>query len=222
MADLELLKTMACQVIDEASLELRNLSLGIHGKPELNFEEHHAHRLLTDFLSSKGFAVTRHAYEMPTAFQAVAGSGSPTIAVLCEYDALPGIGHACGHNLIAASGVAVGLALKAVLGDGNGTVVVLGSPAEEGGGGKIYLIERGAFKNVDAAMMLHPTPGDSAYPNVIAIQQLEIEFHGRNAHAAAFPWEGVNALDALVLSYNGISAMRQHLRPDVRVHGVIV
>lgn len=221
MADLELLKAMARQVIDEASAELRHVSLGIHGKPELNFEEHHAHRLLTDYLASKGFEVTRGAYEMQTAFQAVAGSGSPVIAVLCEYDALPEIGHACGHNLIAASGVAVGLALKAVLGQGNGTVVVLGSPAEEGGGGKIYLMERGAFKDVDAAMMLHPTPGDSAFPNVIAIQQLEVEFHGRNAHASAFPWDGVNALDALILSYNAISVMRQQFRPDVRVHGVI-
>jgi amidohydrolase len=221
MADLDLLKTIACQVIDEASDELRALSLDIHAHPELNFEEVHAHRALTDYLQGKGFAVTRGAFEMPTAFQAVAGSGSPAIAILCEYDALPEIGHACGHNLIAASGVAAGLALKTVLGQGNGTVVVLGSPAEEGGGGKVRLIERGAFERVDAAMMLHPGVLDASNPLFNALQPLEVEFHGRNAHAAAAPWDGLNALDALVLAYNAVALLRQQLRPDVRIHGVV-
>ena len=217
----ELLRAVAAQVIDEASAELRRISLDIHAHPELNFQEHHAHALLTDYLESKGFEVTRGAYEMPTAFQAVAGSGSPTIAVMCEYDALPGIGHACGHNLIAISGVATALGLKAALGDGSGTIVVLGSPAEEGGGGKVFMIERGAFENVDAAMMLHPTPGDAAWANVIAIQSVEVDYFGRNAHASAFPWMGLNALDAIVMAYNGISVMRQQMRPTDRVHGVI-
>ncbi len=218
---IELLRTVAAQVIDEASAELRRISLDIHAHPELNFQEHHAHGLLTDYLESKGFEVTRGAYEMPTAFQAVAGSGSPTIAVMCEYDALPGIGHACGHNLIAISGVATALGLKAALGDGSGTVVVLGSPAEEGGGGKVFMIERGAFENVDAAMMLHPTPADAAWANIIAIQSVEVDYFGRNAHASAYPWMGLNALDAIVMAYNGISVMRQQMRPTDRVHGVI-
>jgi amidohydrolase len=173
------------------------------------------------FLEARGFDVRRGQWEMPTAFRAVAGSGSPTIAVLCEYDALPEIGHACGHNLIAASGIAAGLALKEALGEGIGTVLVLGSPAEEGGGGKVYMVERGAFEGVDAAMMLHPAPRSSAWPNIIAIQAMEVEFFGKNAHASAAPWEGTNALDALVVSYNAISMLRQQMPQDARVHGVI-
>jgi amidohydrolase len=214
-------KERACDAIEGASDDLRGISLSIHGKPELNFEEEHAHAVLTDYLEGKGFAVTRGAYGLPTAFRAEAGSGKPTVAVLCEYDALPGIGHACGHNLIAASGVAVGLALKEAVAPGEGTVVVLGSPAEEGGGGKIIMAERGAFEGVDAAMMLHPSPRESAWANLIAIEQLKVEYFGRNAHAGATPWEGINALDAMVLAYSAISAMRQQLRPTDRVHGVI-
>jgi amidohydrolase len=221
MTSLEDLKATAQSAIDRVGAELRTISLDIHGKPELNFEEYHAHEVLTGYLEKKGFAVRRGAYEMATAFEAVAGSGGPTIAVICEYDALPGIGHACGHNLIAISGVAAGLALKEALGDGNGTVVVLGSPAEEGGAGKVYLIERGAFEGVDAAMMLHPSPGDSAWFKSNALHSLEVEYFGRNAHAGMSPWEGVNALDAMLLAFNGISAMRQQMRPTDRVHGVI-
>lgn len=142
--------------------------------------------------------------------------------MLCEYDALSEIGHACGHNLIAASGVATGLVLKDALGEGNGTVVVLGSPAEEGGGGKVFLIERGAFEGVDAAMMLHPSPNDGAYPSVTAIDRLEVEYVGRNAHAAARPQDGINALDALIAAYNNVSLLRQQMSPDARVHGVII
>jgi amidohydrolase len=219
--DLSALKQTAQRVIEDASSDLRALSLDVHANPELNFEEQHAHDALTAFLEKRGFEVRRGAWEMPTAFQAVAGSGSPTIAVLCEYDALPEIGHACGHNLIAASGIAAGLALKESLGEGNGTVLVLGSPAEEGGGGKVYMVERGAFEGVDAAMMLHPAPRATAWPNIIAIQAMEVEFFGKNAHASAAPWEGTNALDALVVSYNAISMLRQQMPTDARVHGVI-
>jgi amidohydrolase len=219
--DIDEAKSRAQQIIDDAAADLRAVSLSIHGAPELNFEEHHAHATLTDYLERKGFDVQRGAFEMATAFQAVAGSGGPTIAVLCEYDALPGIGHACGHNLIAVAGVAAGLALKETLGEGNGTVLVLGSPAEEGGGGKILLIERGAFEGVDAAMMAHPTSRDSAYMHVLAVDHINVEYRGRNAHAAAAPWEGVNALDALILAYNSISTMRQQMLPSDRVHGVI-
>ncbi len=221
MLDIEFAKRAAEAAIDDASAALRELSLDIHSHPELNFEEEHAHEVLTRFLEQAGFEVERSAYELPTAFRATFGSGSPALAVFCEYDALPGIGHACGHNLIAASGVAVGLGLKAALGPGNGAVLVFGSPAEEGGGGKILMIERGALNDVDAAMMLHPSPVDGAWPNMIAIEMLKVEYFGRNAHAAAFPWEGVNALDALVLAYSSISAMRQQMRPTDRVHGVI-
>lgn len=217
----ETAKKRAEAAIESADADLREISLNIHAHPELNFEEHHAHRLLTDYLETQGFEVTRSAFGMPTAFSAVAGSGSPRVAILCEYDALPEIGHACGHNLIAISGVAAALGVKAALQPGWGTVVVLGSPAEEGGGGKILLIERGAFDGVDAAMMLHPSPSSSAWGNLIALQQLQVDYYGRNAHAGSNPWTGVNALDAMVLAYSSISAMRQQIRPTDRVHGVI-
>ena len=215
------LKAKAQRAIDSADADLRSLSLDIHAHPELNFAERHAHDLLTDLFERRGFAVERGVYGITTAFRATVGRGAPTIAVLCEYDALPKIGHACGHNLIAASGVAAGLGLQAAWEEGRGTVLVLGTPAEEGGGGKIDLIERGAFAEVDAALMVHPGPVDCLRPNVLAIQQMHVEYYGQSAHAAAYPWEGVNALDALVLAYNGIAALRQQLPPEVRVHGII-
>ncbi|MEX0783459.1 MAG: M20 family metallopeptidase [Dehalococcoidia bacterium] len=220
-ATLDTRRAAITSTIDRASAGLRELSLAIHSRPELNFEEHQAHALLTDYLAAAGFAVTRGAYDLPTAFRATAGAGSPTIAVFCEYDALPGIGHACGHNLIAISGVATALALKEALGSGEGTVLVLGSPAEEGGGGKVLMLERGALDGVDAALALHPAPGESAWCNLIARDEVHVSYHGRNAHAGASPWAGVNALDALVQAYNSISAMRQQMRPTDRVHGVI-
>ena len=221
MPDAGAMKAVVQRAVDAASAPLRALSLDIHAHPELNFQEVRAHQLLTDFLEQQGFSLERGAYGLETAFRARAGSGRPTVALLCEYDALPGIGHACGHNLIAIAGAAAGLALKAALGEGRGTVVVLGSPAEEGGGGKIALIERGAFADVDAAMMVHPTPNDGAWAGVLAIQPLLVEYHGKHAHAAASPWEGVNALDALVLAYNAVSLLRQQMTPTSRVHGVI-
>lgn len=220
MPNAEALKETVRKVIDSFSEDLRSVSMDIHSHPELNFEEHHAHKALTGFLEGNGFAVTRGAYDMPTAFKAVAGSGGPTIAVMCEYDALPGIGHACGHNLIAISGLAAGLALKQALGEGNGTVVVFGSPAEEGGGGKVYMIERGAFEGIDAAMMLHPSPMDGAWMTSTARDTVAVDYHGKNAHAGAAPWEGINALDALVTAYNAISVLRQQIRPTDRIHGV--
>ncbi|MCS6801210.1 MAG: M20 family metallopeptidase [Chloroflexota bacterium] len=207
------------QTIESAAADLRALSLAIHDHPELNFEERFAHALLTDFLHDAGFHVERGAYGLPTAFRASVGEGSPCVAVLCEYDALPEIGHACGHNLIAAAGVAAGLALKAAA--PAGTVVVLGTPAEEGGGGKVVMLERGAFDGVDVAMMVHPAPGHSAWPNVIGVEALEAQFFGRSAHAAMAPHEGVNALDAMVLAFNAVALLRQQLPPDTRVHGVI-
>jgi amidohydrolase len=222
MPDLDAARSTAVATITAADADLRALSLDIHAHPELNFEEHHAHAALTKFLAARGFEVEPGAYGMETAFVARTGSGGPTIAVLCEYDALPGIGHACGHNLIAASGVATGLALKAALGPGEGTVLVLGSPAEEGGGGKVKMIDAGAFDGVDAAMMLHPSPRDAAWANVIAIEQYRVSYSGRNAHASAMPWEGINALDAIVMAYQSIAVMRQQLRPTDRVHGVIL
>ena len=214
---------IASETIDAASESLRALSMDIHSHPEENYEEVHAHGALTSFLTDAGFDVTRSAYGMETAFEATRGSGGPTIAVLCEYDALPGIGHACGHNLIAISGAAAGLAVaNALEREGvEGTVRVLGSPAEEGGGGKIRLIDEGAFEDVGAAMMIHPGTGDIVYPFVLAIDTCFVEFRGKNAHAAGAPWEGRNALDALVLAYQAIALLRQQSHPTVRIHGKI-
>ena len=227
--DLERARATALATIDTANGDLRDLSLDIHSHPELAYQEEYAHTALTTFLEERGFAVERGAHGLPTAFRAVAGSGDPTLAVLCEYDALPGIGHACGHNLIAASGVATGLALAEVLGEGDGTVVVLGTPAEERDGGKADLIRNGAFDDVDAALMMHPggqspqmPPGSvrvRAKPN--ALHALTVRYTGKNAHAAGRPWDGLNALDAMLHAYGGISLLRQQMRPSARVHGII-
>jgi amidohydrolase len=188
--------------------------------PELNFEEHHAHDVLTGILEDEGLSVERAAYGIDTAFVARAGTEGPTIAVLCEYDALPEIGHGCGHNVIAAAGLGAGLAAAALADELGGRVVIMGTPAEEGGGGKVLLAERGAFEGVDAAMMVHPAGVDLASMDVIAIHQLWADYEGEAAHAAAFPQRGRNALDAAVLGYNAVAALRQHIRPDERVHGI--
>ncbi len=221
MPDLASRKATARQAIQAASAQLREISLDIHSHPELDFKEHHAHGLLTDYLAAAGFSVMPGACGMPTAFTAVAGSGGPTIAVLCEYDALPGIGHACGHNLIAVAGLAAGVALKQALPAGAGTIIVMGTPAEEGGGGKQLMIDAGAFEGVDAALMLHPGPTDTVWFTAPALHGLEVEFHGKNAHAGMLPWEGINALDAMVNAYVAVSTLRQQIRPTDRVHGVI-
>lgn len=221
--DVEALRRRVHAAIDDRSEELRGLSLEIHAHPELGYEERHAHELLTGFLEREGFEVTRSAHGMETAFRAVAGRGEPVVAVLCEFDALPGLGHACGHNLIAAAGAGIGLALRDALVEGvEGTVVVLGSPAEErGGGGKVRLIEAGAFDGVDAAVMIHPGMADRAAADSLAHRVLEVEFFGRASHAAGAPWLGVNALDAMVQAFSALGLLRQQLHPTHRVHGVI-
>jgi amidohydrolase len=192
----------------------------IHAHPELNYEERFAHDLLTDLLADEGLAVERKAYGLDTAFVARAGASGPTIAVLCEYDALPGIGHACGHNIIATAGLGAGLAAAAVAEEVGGRVVVMGTPAEEGGGGKILLAQRGAFGGVDAALMVHPASWDLTRMDVIAVQELTAVYTGEAAHAAAFPHRGRNALDAAVLGYVNVAALRQHIATSDRVHGI--
>lgn len=215
------LKQAVCNRVDELAALLIDASHQIHAHPELNFAEHFAHDLLTDLLQREGIAVQRHAHGLATAFDAVVGHDGPTVAVLCEYDALPGLGHACGHNIIATAGLGAGLAAAAVAEQAGGRVRIIGTPAEEGGGGKVLMARRGAFEGVDAAMMVHPADADLLLMNCLAIQELLVEYEGHAAHAAAAPWEGRNALDAAVLGYINVAAMRQHIRPDERVHGVI-
>lgn len=199
--------------------DLLELSRSIHAKPELGFEEHHAHGVLTEYLSQAGFNVERGALGLATAFRATAGSGGPHIAILCEYDALPEIGHGCGHNIIAAAGVGAGIAAAKAL-SGSGTVHVIGSPAEEYGGGKILLGRRGAFDDIDVAMMVHPGDLDLIRIESMARHAVTARYRGRSAHAASSPHLGVNALDAAVLGYVGVSALRQQTMPSDRIHGV--
>lgn len=206
--------------VDRLTPTLLEISHEIHANPELNFEEHFAHEMLTGVLADEGLSVDRGAYEMPTAFDARVGSEGAQIAVCCEYDALPGIGHACGHNIIAAAGLGAGLAAATVAEALGGRLAILGTPAEEGGGGKEFMIRRGAFDNIDAAMMVHPADHDLRWMQTIAIHTLDVEYEGRAAHAAAAPHKGVNALDAAVLGYNNVAALRQHIRPEERIHGV--
>ncbi|KAK7107828.1 peptidase M20 domain-containing protein 2-like [Littorina saxatilis] len=221
------LKQTACQEIDRCAGELNELSQQIWAKPELNFEEHDAHKVLTDYLEKKGFKVERH-YKLDTAFRATwageTSGGLPHVAVLCEYDALPEIGHACGHNLIAEAGVAAGLGVKAAMqaaGAPIGKLTVLGTPAEEGGGGKVQLIEQGAFTGMDVAMMTHPAPDHDTRPVCLAYSGITVRYFGKASHASGFPWKGVNALDAAVMCYQSVSNMRQQFLPTWRVHGII-
>ena len=209
--------------IDREKQYLSELGSEIWKHPELNYEEHTAHRLLTDFLEVRGFGVERGYAGLATAFRARFGSGKPNVCVISEYDALPGIGHACGHNLIAVAGVAAGLGVKAFLETSGqrGTVTVMGTPAEEGGGGKVDLINNKAFEDVEIAMMVHPAPFECPISGMSALGRLKIEYEGKAAHAAAYPWVGVNALDAAVMAYSNISVLRQQMKPSWRVHGII-
>ncbi|KAJ3226959.1 hypothetical protein HK099_003751 [Clydaea vesicula] len=216
----------------EVSSELREISLAIHCNPEIGFEEKFAHNLLTSFLEKKGFDVTRSACGMETAFIA---KYSPeniikekekiiTTGFLSEYDALPKIGHACGHNLICIAGIGSALIFKSVideLGITNLQIKLFGSPAEEGEGGKIIFIENGAFKGIDFALMAHPGSLDIVYANFLALQHFTCEYFGKAAHASASPWNGTNALDAQILAYQNIACLRQQVLPYQRIHGII-
>jgi len=214
-------KERACAAVDRQRAELIELSSRIHLCPELRFEEHRAAEWLAAYLQHAGFAVERPVYALATAFAARLGTGAPQVAILCEYDALPGIGHACGHNIIAAAGAGAGAAVAGLVRETGGSVVVLGTPAEEGGGGKILMARKGAFDNVDAAMMVHPAGVDLTAMQVLALSQIEVEYRGRAAHASAAPHQGLNALDALITAYNAIAQLRQHIQATERIHGII-
>jgi amidohydrolase len=203
---------------------LLDVSHQVHAHPETNYQEHFAHELLTQVLEGEGLPVVRRAGGIATAFRADAGAATAgtTVAVMCEYDALPGIGHACGHNVIAAAGLGAGLAAAALADELGGRLAIIGSPAEEGGGGKIKLLEAGILDGIDAALMVHPADAELAAMDAIAVQEVTVTYSGRSAHAAAFPEKGRNALDAAVLGYNAVAALRQHIADGERIHGVIV
>ena len=230
MSDLDRLKTHVTDAVDQMAEDLWSLALQIHANPELAFKEEKAASWLTAFLERQGCRVERGVGGLPTAFRAeVSGAGDgPTIAVMAEYDALPGIGHACGHNVIATAGAGAGAALALVasrLDHGRlpfkGRIEVVGTPAEEGGAGKVKLLDAGVFKGVDAALMIHPRCGTQVWRPTLGLMKAKVEYFGKAAHASSWPWRGVNALNAVIALFNALDAMRQQLRPDARVHGVI-
>ena len=211
------------QAVDRLADELESLSRRIHDHPELAYQEVKAAAWLGDFLAAQGFAVERGVAGVATAFRATVETGrGPTIAILCEYDALPAIGHACGHNVIATSGAGAGAALSAVRDTlPPGRIQVIGTPAEEGGGGKVRLIQGGVFTHVDAAMMIHGFDRWILHQDLLGIVRVGFEFTGKAAHASADPWEGINALDAVIQTFNNVSMLRQQMRPAARIHGIV-
>jgi amidohydrolase len=222
-------KELLKEEVERLGPALEDLSLFIHSHPELGLKEELARQRLAEFLSGEGFAIEPGPQELPTSFVARygAGTGRPKVAFLAEYDALPGLGHACGHNLIAAVAAGAAAAVRRGLERFGmaGTVVVFGTPAEEGAvdgaGGKVYFIEAGFFADVDAALMAHPSSRNALGESSTGRVALEITFHGKAAHAAGAPHEGINALDAVILTFNGWNALRQHLKEEVRIHGII-
>jgi amidohydrolase len=207
--------------VDADAKDLASVAARIHAHPELRFEEHQASAWLSELVSSRGISVERGVAGMPTAFRARAGSGSPRVAILAEYDALPGVGHACGHNLIAAGAVGAFLAAARVVSRTGGEVVLLGTPAEEGGGGKIKMIEQRIFDGIDAAMMYHPFDRDLMAHAALASLWITFEFQGVPSHAAAAPHVGHSALTACMDTFRLIDGQRVHFRDGVRVHGFI-
>ena len=217
------LKDAIAAAIDRLGDDLEKLSHRIHDNPELCYQEVKAAGWLGDFLAGQGFKVERGVAGVETAFRATIETGEgPTIAIMCEYDALPSIGHACGHNAIATAGAGAGAGLAAVRDKlPKGRIHVIGTPAEEGGGGKVKLIQAGVFRDVDAAMMVHGFDQWVGHMDLLGIVRVGFEFTGKAAHASADPWEGVNALDAAIQTYNNVSMLRQQVRPDARIHGII-
>jgi len=217
----EKLKASVTGEIGALRHQLSQIALKIHANPELGFQEVKAAEWLTQFLEENGFSIERTICRLPTAFKASYGKGKPAIAILAEYDALPDLGHACGHNLIATCAIGAGVASKRAIDQFGGSILIIGTPAEEIHGGKAIMANRGAFNNLDVAMMAHPSIRDVATTRALANQTLEVEFFGKEAHAAARPEAGINALEAMLLSFAAINSLRQHIKSTARIHGII-
>lgn len=216
------LKARVCDYIDELTPRLVQISHQLHANPEIAFEEIESMKLLADTAESSGYAVTRGIAGLDTAFMAESSRGQgPTVAFLAEYDALPGLGHACGHNIIGTAATGAALALQAIRGEVEGTVKLIGTPAEEGGGGKVIMAEHNIFDDLDAAMMIHPGTKAMTTRTTLASNKIKFEWIGKPSHAAASPEKGINALDACIHTFNNINALRQHLKSTVRIHGII-
>jgi amidohydrolase len=221
-ADLDQVRRAIDAAVAGLDEPLRELSLDLHGHPELALAEHRSAALLRDWLAGRGFRVRAPVAGLDTAFVAEYGHGAPVIAYLLEYDALPGVGHGCGHNLIAAGGLGAATALRMALPEPPGTLRVIGTPGEEGAGGKVIELEAGVFDDVDAALMFHP--GDRTLPirHALASMPMTFEFHGVSAHAAGSPDQGRSALAAMIALFVSVDALRQFLPEASRVHGVIL
>ena len=218
-------KARLAAAVEDARDEILDLSHRIHANPEFAFEEHQAAGWVAEALKRHGFAVEQPAGRLATAIRATRrggrGGAGPRIGILAEYDALPGLGHGCGHNTMAAAGVGAAIALAAIADELPGEIVFFGTPAEERGSGKQYMIEDGLFEGIDAALMFHPCDRNHVELHPLASEDVEVVFRGLQAHAAADPWKGLNALDAMILLFSSVGLWRQQLRPDARVHGII-
>lgn len=218
---LEALKERIALEVRALHPTLIEISHTLHANPEIRFEERLAAERLTAELDEHGFNVERGTAGLETAFVATYGSGEPVVGILAEYDALPKIGHACGHNLIATWAIGAGIALRRALPDGFGTLKVIGTPAEEGGGGKVLMAEAGVFNGLSAAMMMHPRDTTYLDRGSLAINRFQVEFFGKSAHASSAPERGISALDAVLQVFFSINQLRQMFKPHTRVHGVI-
>jgi len=217
------MKDIITKEIHTLKEQLSEISDYICNNPEMGNQEFKAVEKLTSLLKSKGFSIETNIIGKPTAFKSVYDSQKPgpTVAFLCEYDSLPGVGHGCGHNMIGTMSCGAAIGLSKVLEKIGGRIVVLGTPAEETDGAKVDMAENGIFKDIDAAMILHPEDKTYESGNSLAMDALQFDFRGRASHAASSPHEGINALDAVILTFNGINALRQHVTSDVRIHGII-
>lgn len=214
-------RSAARSAVEEAAGGLIELSHRIHSHPELGYEEERASAWVGEALADAGFRVEAGAGGVPTALVGTAGSGPLVVGICAEYDALPSIGHACGHNVIAAAAVGAGIALARVADDAGITVRVIGTPAEEAGGGKIVLLERGVFDGCHLSMMVHPSPYEQSSMGCLAVSHLGIRFTGKEAHASALPQDGINAADALTIAQVAIGLLRQHIHDEDRIHGIV-
>lgn len=216
------LKRRVCDYLDELTPRLVQMSHQLHANPEIAFEEVESMKLLADAAEASGYAVARGIAGLDTAFVAESSRGQgPTVAFIAEYDALPGLGHACGHNIIGSAATGAALALQAIRDEVEGTVKLIGTPAEEGGGGKVIMAEHNVFDDLDAAMMIHPGTKAMTTRTTLASNKIKFEWFGKPSHAAASPERGINALDACIQTFNNINALRQHLKSTVRIHGII-
>ena len=219
------MKTRLAAAVEAHREEIVQLSHRIHAHPEVAFEEQHAAAWVAEAVARHGFSVEHPAGRLSTAVRGILAGGrggaGPRIGILAEYDALPGLGHGCGHNTMAASGVGAAIALASIVDELPGEIVFLGTPAEERGSGKAFMIEDGLFEGIDAALLFHPCDRSHVESHPLASEDVEVVFHGLQAHAASDPWKGKNALDAMILLFSSVGLWRQQLHPDARVHGII-